>query len=554
MRSISMLATLTIAALAVLVALPILFVVLQAVFPHLGEGSLRNAFGNILPVLGQENVAPLLGNTLGLGLGVMLVSTLLGAPLGALRGLFRLPFARGWDLLFLVPFLLPPYIAALSWMMALQPGGYMMQLTGTHLGNLLFSPAGIVLVMGLGTFPVVYFAVSRSLAAAGGRLAEVARVCGATPWRAFFRITLPLALPALAACMLLSFTLAIEEYGVPAALGSQSGFLVLTTAIERRLSDWPIDLSGAALLALVLVSMALLAYTMQRAILAGRRFETTTGKPVESVPRPLGPWRIPVLLLFTVVSLLAVAVPIASMLASALTRTVSGGLAWSNMGLDHFRALLEHGGDALQALSTSISLALGTALLAGLVGFAAAWCVQGRPVRGASYIDALSLLPASLPSIVVGVGLILAWNQPFWPITPYGTWVILLLSYTCLLLPYPVRYVTAALSQIDPNLEAAARVHGASAARSLRRIILPLTLPSLVAAMLMVFAVASRELVTSLLLAPAGVQTVSIYVWRQFEQGTMGQGMAMSVIAASLSLTLMLLGLKLQGKRAGALG
>ena len=100
--------------------------------------------------------------------------------------------------------------------------------------------------------------------------------------------------------------------------------------------------------------------------------------------------------------------------------------------------------------------------------------------------------------MVVGVGLILAWNQPFWPATPYGTWGILLLSYTCLLLPYPVRYVGAALAQIGPNLEAAARVHGASAARALRRIVLPLVLPALAASMLMVFAVASRELVTSL--------------------------------------------------------
>jgi len=66
--------------------------------------------------------------------------------------------------------------------------------------------------------------------------------------------------------------------------------------------------------------------------------------------------------------------------------------------------------------------------------------------------------------------------------------------------------------------------------------------------MMMVFAVASRELVTSLLLAPAGLQTVSIYVWRQFEQGSVGNGMAMATLAVLLSLTLMLAGLKLQAR------
>src|SRR5690606_22375811 len=107
-----------------------------------------------------------------------------------------------------------------------------------------------------------------------------------------------------------------------------------------------------------------------------------------------------------------------------------------------------------------------------------------------------------------------------WPATPYNTWGILLLAYCCLLLPYPVRYSHAALMQIGDSLEAAARVHGAGAVTALARILLPLLAPSLGAAMLLVFAVASRELVASLLLAPTGVQTVSLFIWRQFEQGS----------------------------------
>lgn len=540
MKSIHLLAAATLAALAVLVALPMAFVALQAVFPHLAEGSLRDPFGAWPNTLGNPATLGLVGGTLKLGLGVAAVSAAIGIPLGALRGLFRVPLARLWDLLFLVPFLLPPYIAALSWTMALQPRGYLEQLTGWNLGPLLFSPAGVTLAMGLAIFPVVYFAVSRSMAATGARMADVARVFGAGPWRAFQRVTLPLALPAIAASLLLAFTLAIEEYGVPAALGSQSGVAVLTTAIERRLADWPIDLPGASLLSLVLVALALTAYAVQRAALAGRGFETTTGKPAPLARGELGRWRAPVLLVFGAVALIAVVAPLASMLAAALTRNVSGGLSAGNLTLANFAALFDARGDAWEALSTSLSLATGTALLAGAVGLLAAWCVAGRHVRGAAIIDALALLPAALPGVVVGVGLILAWNQPFWPVTPYGTWAILLLSYTCLLLPYPVRYVGAALAQIGANLEAAARVHGASAARALRRIVLPLVLPGLAASMLMVFAVASRELVTSLLLAPAGVQTVSIFVWRQFEQGSVGEGMAMAAVAVAVSLLLML--------------
>jgi len=536
----------TLAALVLLVLLPVAFIALQAIFPHLGQGSLHAPFSAWPAVFAEPGIFTLLGGTLRLGVEVALVAALLGIPLGTVRGLCAVPAARLWDLLFLLPFLLPPYIAALSWTMALQPRGYVEQLLGFNLGNVLFSEAGLALVMGLNTFPLVYFAVSRSVAAAGGRLAQAARVCGATPWQALTRVTLPLAMPAIAASLLLAFTLAIEEYGVPAALGPQAGVNVLTTAIERRLSDWPIDLPGAAVLSLLLVAIALTAYAIQRAWMAGRGYETTGGKPAPLVQGSLGAWRWPVLLAFSCAALLTAGAPLASMIATAFTRTLSGGLRASNLTTANFTGLFETGGDALHALSTSMALACGAALLTGAIGFMAAWCATGRRMRGAAAIDALALMPAALPGVVVGVGLILAWNQPFWPITPYGTWGILLLSYSCLLLPYPMRYVSAALMQIGPGLEAAARVHGASAFQALRRIALPLAMPSLMAAVLMVFAIASRELVTSLLLAPAGVQTVSIYVWRQFEQGSVGMGMAMASVAAIVSLLLMLLGMRVQ--------
>jgi len=221
----------------------------------------------------------------------------------------------------------------------------------------------------------------------------------------------------------------------------------------------------------------------------------------------------------------------------------------SNLTLRHFAALFALQGDALTALSTSLGLALGAAVITGLLGFLAAWLVVVRRIRGAALIDALSLLPAALPGVVVGVGLILLWNQPFWPLTPYNSWPILLLSYCCLLLPWPVRYVSSALKQLGSNLEPAARVHGASAWAALRHIVLPLVFPSLLAAMLMVFAIASRELVTSLLLAPAGTQTVSVFIWRQFEQGSVGQGMAMASIAMGTGLALMLTALAILQRR-----
>jgi iron(III) transport system permease protein len=521
-------------ALGLLVALPIAFVGLQAIFPQLNHGSLSHPFAAVRSTLTQSSTWPLLGNTLRFGVTVALASIALGVPLGALRGLTRLPAARLWDLLFLAPFLIPPYLAALGWMLLLQPHGYLQQLAGFDLGAYLFSFTGIALTMTLSVFPVVYFAVSRAMMSTGGRLAQVARVCGATPWRAFLRITLPLAAPAIAASALLAFTMAIEEFGIPSALGPRAGFSLLVTSIEARFSDWPIDLSGAAVLSALLALTALTAFMAQRRLLAGRDFNTQTGKPVASDPFELGHWRAPVLLLFSAAAFCTTLAPLGAIVATSFARTLSGGLSVSNLTLAHFAAVTS-GGDGTSALLTSLGLATATALLTGTLGFLAAWVVVKTRTPGRAALDGLTLLPHAMPGIVIGVGLILAWNLPIWPVTPYNTWGILLLSYSCLLLPYPVRYASAALAQIGGNLEAAARVHGASGVHVLWRIVLPLVAPPLAASMMIVFAVASRELVTSLLLSPSGVQTASVFIWQQFEQGSIGDGMATGTLMLVIS-------------------
>jgi len=530
----------TLALLVILVAFPLAFILLQAVFPQFSAGVFSGALSGVATLLAEPQLPTMLGGTLQVGIGVALVSALIGFPLGVARGLLNLPLPRLWDLLFLIPFLTPPYIAALSWMLVLQTNGYLQQLTGFNLNDVLFSQTGIVLVMALNIFPVVYFAVSRSLLASGQRLALVARVHGASPGRAFWHITLPMLSPSLAAGMLLAFTLAIEEYGVPAALGTRAGVLMLTTDIEKKLAEWPIDLSGASMLSVVLVTLALSAWWLQKKLTGNQDVTSITGKPTENMGADAGSFTLPIVALLGLTGFVAVILPGASMALSGVLGTLSGGVSLANLTASHYAALFSQQGDALSALGTSLSLALGAACITGLLGLLAAWLVVVQKIKGHGLVDALSLMPAALPGVVVGVGLILLWNQPFWPVSPYNSWAILLLSYCCLLLPWPVRYVGSALRQLGGNLEPAARVHGASALQALRFIVLPLVSPAMLAAMLMVFAIASRELVTSLLLAPAGTQTVSVFIWRQFEQGSVGQGMAMATLTLLTGLVLML--------------
>ena len=528
--------------LLLVVAVPCLFIVIQAIFPDIGSGSLAAPFSLFIKTLSDPALFLLAGNTLVLGVGTVVFAALFAVPLAALRALFRVPGAIIWDALLLIPFMIPPYIAALGWIMTLQPHGYMEQLTGFNLSNLIFSVPGIMIIMGLNTFSVVYFVLSRTFETIGARYSDVGRVFGANQWRSFWRITFPLAMPGLAASLLLVFAMSIEEYGTPAALGRRIGFEVLVTGIENRISEWPIDLPGSATLSLVLVAMALVAFMVQRWLLTRRDYRIVSGKPQASDKRTLGLWAVPVSLAFAFVSFLATGLPILAILATALSRTISGGLTPENMGMDNFKELLGAGSNGLVALGNSLALGGSTALLAGLLGAITAYSVVKGRGRFRHLLDALSITPNSLPGVVVAVGIILAWNQPWLPATPYNTPFILLLAYVCILLPQPVRYATASLHQLGDNLESAARVCGSGPLRAFVRIVFPLILPSMVTSMILVFAVASRELVASLLVAPIGFQTIAVYIWTQFDQGSAGLGMAMAFCAIMIT-TLIPLGL-----------
>ncbi len=537
------------AGLGLVVAVPVAFVVLQAIFPEIGAGSLAKPFAHLPKLLADPKLIRLTFNTLALGIGVAALAAAIAVPLAILRALFRVPFAKFWDVAMLVPFMIPPYIATLGWVMTLQPRGYTHQIFGFHLGPFLFSVWGMALVMALHTFPLVYFAVSRIVEAIGARWADVARVFGATPGRAFWRITLPLATPGLAASLLLVFAATIEEYGTPATLGRRSGFDVLVTEIDHRVADWPIDLAGAAMFSLILVALSLAAFLIQRKVVARGNWVTTSGKPLDKDKRELGAWAVPVLLLFTLVAIVATLIPLGGILATSLSRTVSGGLAIGNLGLQHFAAIANDGAGAMRALTTSVTLGIATALLTGALGVGTAYVVVKTKFRARFALDMLTALPHALPGVVVAVGLILAWNQPALPVTPYGTKLILLLAYACILLPQPVRYATAALVQVGDSLGDAARVSGAGALTAFRRIVLPLIAPSVITAMLLVFAVATRELVASTLVAPVGTQTVATFIWKQFDQGSVGLGMAMAFVAIVLTTIIPLIVIGLLGRR-----
>ena len=438
---------------------------------------------------------------------------------------------RWIDVLMSIPFLTPPFLASLAWSLAVGRAGYVARfgLPGEALESLLFSFWGMSLLMAAHYAPIVYFAARAQIATIPTSLLWAAQISGADAGKIIVRILLPMIFPALLAGGFLAFASGIEEYGTPLVIGNRIGFPVVSTEIGRLVSVYPINLTLASALASTLLALAggvyFTSYFLQRHGKAPSK-RSSQGTP-DLLPAPM---RSAVWILLVAYAVLAVVIPYGSMVLTSLLRLVSVGPALSNLTWEHYAQIVSSDSGGLRdALIASLTLAALAATLGTLLG---AGCA-----RAGGVLASLALIPVATPAITMAVGFIRAWNAPWSAWLPlYGSALIVGLFYTAQFLPYAVQYARAGLAAIPASYEWAARVHGASQGKAVRRIIAPLLWPHCLGGAILIFSIAFRELVGSVLLRPPGMQTVSTFILREFDQGNPAAGMAMGMIAITAAL------------------
>jgi iron(III) transport system permease protein len=468
-------------------------------------------------------------NTFRLGLAVSLLSLAMGGLAALLAAQTR---REGWiDLLMSVPFLTPPFLASLAWSLAVGRAGYLSRfgLPGAALENGLFSFWGMALLMAAHYAPIVYFAVRAQIGRIPTSLLWAGRISGANANRIIIRILLPMALPALLAGGFLAFASGIEEYGTPLVIGNRIGFPVVSTEIGRLVNVYPINLTLASALASTLLVLAGGIYFASHVLQGHTNPSSKNNSQAMPDLLPL-PLRIALWSLLAVYALMTVIIPYGSMLLTSLLRLVSVGPALGNLTIEHYAQVLTAESSGLRdALIASLSLALLAAAFGTLLGVSCA--------RAGALLASVALIPIATPAITMAVGFIRGWNAPWTAWLPlYGSALIVALFYTAQFLPYAVQYARAGLAAIPPSYEWAARVHGASAGKAARRIIAPLLWPHCLGGAILIFSISFRELVGSVLLRPPGMQTVSTYILREFDQGNPAAGMAMGMIAVVAAL------------------
>ncbi|WP_030852246.1 ABC transporter permease [Streptomyces sp. NRRL F-4474] len=195
-------------------------------------------------------------------------------------------------------------------------------------------------------------------------------------------------------------------------------------------------------------------------------------------------------------------------------------------------------GESLQALTTSLVTAITASLLALTVGTWAALAGAALKRRGRRLLDALFMLPVAVPSVVVGLAVLVAFSRP--PVLLNGTAPIVVLAHTVLVTAFAHQSVSAAIVRLDPVYEQAAASLGARPAYVLWRVRLPLLLPSLTAAAGLCFALSMGELSATMMLYPPDWMPLPVRIFTATDRGSLFSGSAVAVVLMAATLLVLL--------------
>ena len=528
-----------VAVLFVLIVCPLIMILVKAV---IRDGRLD--FSAAWQTLVESENAKMILNSLLLGLLVVIVSTIIAAPLAYLFSRTQFAKYRCFDIIFMIPFMTPPYIASMGWILFMQKRGLLQQLIPTAAGseNWFFTLGGMVLVMSLHVFPFMLTMLKNAMMNIPSGLEESGAVFGASFGARIRKIFLPLISGNYAIGALLVFVKTIAEYGTPATLGKRIGFYVFTTEIHRYATVAPIDFGKSAVLASVLVGICILMWFLQNYVTARRSYNLVSGKGSRlnliklNMPAKIISW-----VYIGIVLLLSIGVPYFSVISTSLIKLRGYGFQKGNFTFQHYIDLFTENEKGIHALLNSLILAVSAATICAILGTIIVIVVRKVRSKLGKVVEVMGLLPEMLPGIVLVIGIMLFWNKIYNIVPLYNTLGIMIVAYVALFLPYTIQYVTSSFTQISDSLESAAKVFGGNPLYIFRRVTLPLIMKGVLTGWMMTFIIAFRELVTASLIAPPNTLVVSTYIVREFEQGSVSVGMAMAVLCVLFTTTALLI-------------
>ncbi|MDK7588002.1 iron ABC transporter permease [Alcaligenes faecalis subsp. phenolicus] len=489
-------------------------------------------------------------NTVVFVLGSSLFSTALAVFLAYLNTRTNMPMKGVFTVLSIVPMMIPHLLFSVSWALLLNPSNglinmFLQDTLGLQEAPLnIYSLWGMILVEGLLNMPVAYLIIAPAMASFDVSMEESSRVFGGGLWRTLTRVTLPILRPAIMAAFILAIVRALASYAVPRVLGTPGRVDVLATYLFEMISTgFAPDYGKAAALGMSVLSASIALIVLYRYMTKeSSKYVTISSRGFKPTQLELRRAKIPLFIIVGIISLLMVVLPVAVLLYTSMIpySMVPSARAFSLMSWANWIDVIQ---DPISkvAMKNSLFLAVVGASLGVLLSLFVAYVVVKLRTRAAALLDTLSFLSFSFPGIVIGIGFMWFFVQ-----TPlYATLTALLLAYIAAYLPYGIRPLSAAFVQVHAHLEESSAVAGASSWTTMRRIIIPLLIPGVVSAWILMATMFIRELTVSVVLSRPGTEVLAVQVLGYAEDGLWGKLSALGIIMILISTVLVLLAMRI---------
>ena len=478
-----------------------------------------------------------LRNTLVTGSLSMVFGILIAFPLAWLVGRTNLHGKKFFRTLFVMTYMVPPYVGAMAWLRLLNPTvGNLNVLIQNILGLSkppfnIYSVGGLVWVLTTFYYPYAFITISRAMEKMDPSLEEASRISGASPLKTLLTITMPMMAPSIVAAALLVFVSAASCYGIPSIIGAPGKVHTVTTRIIDFVYIGSQDgLTDATTLAVFLMIIANIVLYISTFVVGRKQYITVSGKSTRPNIVDLGRWRIPLTALVCIFAFVIVVLPFLTVAATSITVNMGKTLTPENITFRYWeriftrKAILQSGWNSLA--SGAIAATAGMVVSCAMAYFLVRTHVKGRRIP-----DFLITVGSGTPSVVIALALIMTMSGRF-GINIYNTLSIMIIAYMIKYLLMGMRTVVSAMSQIHPSLEEASQISGAKWLRVFKDITIPLIGPSVVAGWFLIFMPSFYELTMSTLLYSTNTKTLGyeLYTYQTYHSQQTASALATAIL------------------------
>ncbi|MSP39681.1 MAG: iron ABC transporter permease [Deltaproteobacteria bacterium] len=481
-------------------------------------------------------------NTFTLAVARQVIALFVGAFFAWLVARTDMPMKNTLEFLFWLSFFLPALPQTMGWILLLDPKYGLANQAIMATGLFSNPPFNIYSFWGItwahlgGTVAVKVMLLAPAFRNLDASIEEASRISGASGTRTFFRIFIPVMMPAILVSTILGIIRSLEAFEIELLLGTPIGLQVFSTKIHELVTWEPPQFAPAMALSTIFLALLLLMVAMQRGYISKRSYATVTGRGFSIRPTRLGVWRYPAFAVVLVFGLVITIVPTILLVAGTFMKLFGFFNIADPWTLDNWRATLSDP-VLMRSLWNTIAIGVGSGIV-GVLFYALIAYVIVKKARGSWLLDFLSWLPWSIPGILLGIALLWTFLQTkiFLPI--YGTIYLLMIAMVIKSMPFGTQMIKSVLIQLGADLEEASNVCGASSFDTFRRIIFPLIMPALITVGLVGFISAARDISTVVLLGSGKSRTLSLLMLdfaagAEFEKATVVAVIIVGLVVAA---------------------